>query len=100
MADPNSRYASSKRLVYRDRDGRPVSYLQPRRCPQGSEIPAQGYVAVTAADVMRLDLVAARALKQPLQFWRLADANDAMNPLGLVAAPGRTLKIPQPGSTS
>jgi nucleoid-associated protein YgaU len=40
----------------------------------------------------RLDLIAARTLGDPLLFWRIADANDAMNPFDLLTR--RALRIP------
>ena len=44
----------------------------------------------------RLDLIAARTLGDPEQFWRVCDANDAMNPVILTEEPGRTLRVPVP----
>jgi len=47
----------------------------------------------------RLDLVAARYLGDPTAFWRVADANAALDPDDLVGpdAEGRDLVIPVPG---
>ena len=36
-----------------------------------------------------------RALADPLQYWRVADANDALNPFDL-EVPGRVLRVPVP----
>jgi nucleoid-associated protein YgaU len=47
---------------------------------------------VVAGD--RLDLLAARYFGDPLQFWRIADANPAASPDELLE-PGRTLIIPR-----
>jgi nucleoid-associated protein YgaU len=49
----------------------------------------------------RLDLIAARTLGDPLLFWRIADANLALDPFDLVE-PGRALTVPllRPSGTS
>ncbi len=52
-------------------------------------------VEVTVAEGDRLDLIAARTLGDPEQFWRVCDANNAMNPADLMA-PGRILRVPVP----
>jgi hypothetical protein len=44
----------------------------------------------------RLDNVTAQYLGDPLQFWRIADANNAMQPEALTAVPGRKVRITQP----
>jgi nucleoid-associated protein YgaU len=44
----------------------------------------------------RLDQITARYLGDPEQFWRVADANNAMRPDDLTAEVGRTLRIPLP----
>jgi nucleoid-associated protein YgaU len=47
---------------------------------------------VVAGD--RLDLLAARYFGDPLQFWRIADANSSSSPDELLE-PGRVLVIPR-----
>jgi len=44
----------------------------------------------------RLDLITARTLSDPEQFWRIADANDAMDPTDLTNEPGSRLRIATP----
>jgi hypothetical protein len=75
-------------------DGRAVMYLPPRLLPLGASLPLLSTTTVTQGD--RLDSVAARTLGDPLAFWRIADANDAVDPFELTAVPGRTLRIPVP----
>jgi len=53
-------------------------------------------VEVTVTQGDRLDLITARTLGDPEQFWRVCDANNAMNPPDLTAEVGRTLRIPIP----
>jgi hypothetical protein len=42
----------------------------------------------------RLDLLAFSHFRDPLQFWRIADANEALLPEELTRTPGRRVKIP------
>jgi hypothetical protein len=95
IADPTSRYASCQVLAYVGPDGRSVPYLSQRFAPPASSLPLVQRVTVGQAD--RLDWIATRALGDPLQAWRVSDANDAMNPPDLVSQPGRSLRVPQPG---
>ena len=44
----------------------------------------------------RLDNIAARFYSDPGLYWRLCDANGAMNPPDLVTQPGRRLRITLP----
>jgi len=71
-----------------------VAYKRRRFLPRGEEMSLLAEVTVTRGD--RLDLIAARTLGDPEQFWRVCDANDAMNPASLMAEPGRTLRVPVP----
>lgn len=71
-----------------------VVYVRRRFLPQGAALPLLLEVTVSQGD--RLDLLAARALGDSTQFWRMCDANNAMDPLDLVAEPGRTLRVPIP----
>ncbi len=43
----------------------------------------------------RIDLIAYRTLGRPELWWRIADANDALDPFALVV-PGRVLRVPRP----
>lgn len=94
MDDATSRYRAVERAVYTGPDGRPVAYLRRRFLPHGDRMPLLGEVAVAPAD--RLDLVANRTLGDPLQFWQICDANNAMNPFELTAEVGRLLRVPIP----
>jgi len=94
MFEPTSRYYSLETATYAAPDGRVVAYKRRRFLPQGEGMPLLVEVTVTGGD--RLDLIAARTLGDPEQFWRVCDANDAMNPLDLTAELGRTLRVPVP----
>lgn len=93
MFDPDSRYADVKDAVLETADGGQVSYKRRRFLPQGGTLPL--LVEVTARSGERLDLLTARTLGEATQWWRVADANDAMNPVEL-AVPGRPLRVPVP----
>ncbi|MNR68819.1 hypothetical protein D3C85_1936240 [compost metagenome] len=54
-----------------------------------------GELSVAPGD--RLDRLAAAALGDPLQFWRLADGNDAPRPAAL-EQPGRSLRVTLPAA--
>lgn len=117
MIDPNSRYYSSARATYAPpdedvaatwlagdgsvqatwvaADGNVIPYLKRRLLPHGEDLAVMTVVTVTLGE--RLDLISARLQGDPLRFWRIADANNAMNPLDLAAVPGRRLRIPMPG---
>lgn len=94
MFDPDSRYYYLEDAEHVRPDGTAVTYKRRRFLPQGREMRELGRATVAEGD--RLDLVTARTLGQPEHFWRVADANDAMNPDELTAEVGRTLRIPVP----
>lgn len=94
MIEHTSRYYAVPTALYTAPDGTQVAYLTRRFCPQGSSHTPLTEVTVGEGD--RLDLITARTLGDPLQSWRVADANDAMDPFDLVREPGRVLRIPLP----
>ena len=94
MIDPNSRYYRSARAIHVADDGTSVPYLTRRMLPRGESLDIM--TVATVAPGQRLDLIAARVQGDPLQFWRIADANNAMNPFDLTAKPGRQLRVPKP----
>lgn len=93
MFDFTSRYAKQEIVVYTAPDGREVSYVRRRWLPPGVSLSVLAEVSFQAHD--RLDLLTHRTLGDPLQFWRIADANDALNPFDLEEV-GRLLRIPVP----
>ncbi|MGH2538027.1 MAG: hypothetical protein ACRDHL_11580 [Candidatus Promineifilaceae bacterium] len=95
MFDPSSRYYNLETATYvEEATGRGVAYLRRRFLPQGEKMPLLLELPVTAGD--RLDLMAFRALGDPLAFWRIADANNALHPWDLLAESGRSLRVPVP----
>lgn len=95
MFDLTSRYAALETAPYTTPDGqRELAYKRRRFLPQGDTMPL--LVEVTVSDGDRLDLIAARTIGAPEQFWRIADANNAMNPTDLTTTPGDVLRVPIP----
>jgi hypothetical protein len=94
MFEPTSRYANLKTAAYTAADGREITYVRRRFLPQGESQPL--LVEATVIDGDRLDLITSRTLGDPEQFWRVADANNAMNPVDLTGEPGRILRVPIP----
>lgn len=94
MFDPTSRYYPLDDAVYVDAHGHPISYKRRRFLPQGMQMPLLTEVTVMAGD--RLDLIAARTLNAPEHFWRICDANNAMNPFALTDQIGNVLRVSPP----
>jgi nucleoid-associated protein YgaU len=92
MFDPTSRYYRLQNSTHTDAKGRQTVYKVRRILPDGDSIASQARMRVQPGD--RLDLIAARAVGDPLLFWRVADANNAMDPFDLIQ-PGATLKLPK-----
>lgn len=94
MFEPHSRYAALETATHDTPDGKRITYVRRRFLPKGDEMPL--LVEATANDGERLDHLTTRTLGNPVHFWRVADANDAMRPTDLVDEPGRTVRIPVP----
>ena len=98
MFDHMSRYYAIETASLTLPDVRVVSYVRRRFVPPGSSLPLLAEVAVTPGE--RIDLVSNRTLGDPLAFWRICDANDAIDPQEMLDEvandPNRRLRIPQP----
>lgn len=94
MFDSTSRYYSIETATYTTSDGEDVTYVRRRFLPKAEDM--QALLVATVTDEDRLDLITARTLGAPGQFWRIADANNAMNPFDLTDEPGRELDVPAP----
>ncbi len=97
MFDSDSRYYEIANAVHVAPDGREVTYKKRRFLPRGENMPLLTEVTLCAGD--RLDLIAARTLGQAEHSWRLADANNAMNPRDLLDEPGQVLRVAVPQVT-
>lgn len=94
MFEHTSRYYLIKNAEYTASNGRIIAYKRRRFLPQGEDLPTLGEVSVMQGD--RLDLIAARTLGDPQVFWRICDANNAVDPLDLTAVSGRIIRVPLP----
>jgi hypothetical protein len=91
---PTSRYYSVATGTYQASDGTTVTYLRRRFVPQPDQFDL--LVEHTVADGERLDNITAQYLSDPEQFWRLCDANNAIDPNELTETVGTVLRITLP----
>ncbi len=91
---PTSRYYGTETAVLTTADGRQLRYLRRRPVPAPERFAT--LTTYTVQDGDRPDTVAAAQLGDPLAFWRIADANAALQPETMTATPGRTLRITLP----
>jgi hypothetical protein len=99
-----SRYAKLPVSTYIDAQGNAISYVTRRFLPPSTSFALMQEYSIVEGD--RLDNLAARFIGDPQQFWKLCDANDAMEPEALMEI-GQSLRITLPegvpapvGSTS
>ena len=93
MFDSTSRYAALAVMQMTLPNGREVSYVTRRILPQSATLTVLSQTKLAAGE--RLDLFTARTLGDPLTFWRICDANAAMDPDDLIT-PGAILTVPLP----
>ncbi len=94
MFEKNSRYHSLETATFTTRDGKQIAYKRRRFLPKSADLTLLTESKVEQSD--RLDLIAGRTIGDPEQFWRIGDANDAMDTDALVEKPGTWLKVPVP----
>lgn len=94
MFEHTSRYYTIETVTHTTPDGRTIAHKRRRFLPQGEEM--QTLVEVTVAEGDRLDMITARTIGNPEQFWCVCDANDCMNPVDLTAKPGASVRVPLP----
>lgn len=94
MLSPASRYYGIPTASFERSSDRTVIYLRRRFLPQPDRFVLIQEHVVALGD--RLDNIAAHYLDDAEQFWRIADANSAMNPSDLVEPVGRRLRITLP----
>ena len=91
---PNSRYNGLAPRKLTLPNGQEIAYLARRFIPPPESLALAREHAVVQGD--RLDLLAARYLGDPEQWWKIADANLTLRPEELVDTPARTLRIALP----
>ena len=91
MFNATSRYCNLETTTYEVPGGQTVVYVRRRFVPafNGSVL-----VEHHVVEGDRLDIITARYLGDPEQFWRICDANTAMLPDDLTAEVGHRLAIP------
>jgi hypothetical protein len=94
MFDPTSRYYKINQgtLTVNDADGLPreIKYVRRRFIPSPDTMTTLTEYRVVQGD--RLDNITARFLNDPTQFWRVCDANNAMDAEELEMV-GRIIRI-------
>lgn len=94
MFDSKSRYYKVPNLTVTTTEGHSVTYKARRVLPSDEQqATTLGQITVTASD--RLDLIAARIYGDPLKFWQICDANQAIFPASLIQV-GQVLRILPP----
>jgi len=91
---PTSRYAGTELATLAMEDGEQRVYLRRRFVPPSGRFALLRWH--TVRDGERLDRLTALELGDPLAFWRICDANDAMRPDALTERTGRLLRITLP----
>jgi len=91
---PTSRYYLVDTAMLTSPQGKTIVYLKRRFIPSADNFRLLENYVVKDGD--RLDNLAARMLGDPLAFWRICDANDAMRPEDLTETPGRAIRITLP----
>jgi hypothetical protein len=94
MFDPNSRYEKLPTASFSDAQGREIAYVRRRFLPRPEDLATLVELSVTEGD--RLDLMTARTIGDPEQFWRACDASNAMNPPDLTDRLGTKVRFPIP----
>ena len=89
MFSDKSRYKKTPVIDALTPGGKAVKAVAPRVLPATTGLPE----VVKTND--RLDLTAFQRLNDPLAFWRIADANSALDARGLTAEPGETINVPE-----
>lgn len=72
----------------------PVAFLRRRLVPRPERFSTLYDVRCVEGD--RRDLLAARHLGDAELWWRLADANGVIDPVGMTEPPGRALRVTLP----
>lgn len=86
-----SRYEGIPTAELTTADGRVIQYKRVRYIA-----PVPAALAYRTRQGDRLDLVAWQFYRDPEQFWRICDANAALQPAELTAEPDTVLAVPIP----
>jgi hypothetical protein len=89
-----SRYYNLPTAEFETAEGRKIVYVRRRFVPQPERFELLTEHTVTEGE--RLDNITYQYLGDPEQFWRVADANNAIRPDELTETIGRKLRITLP----
>jgi hypothetical protein len=97
--DYTSRYYNLPETQHTLPSGRIVTYKRRRFLPVAASLPLLAEVQPQQGE--RLDLLTWRTLGDPLQFWRICDANDVVDPFALIEESAneedaRRIRVPVP----
>jgi nucleoid-associated protein YgaU len=84
-----SRYEKVGDYIFKRIDGSSILLKLKRKIPV-----RKSKMIHTVAEGDRTDLLAYRFYRDPLKFWKIADANDEMNPEQMLTKPGDKIIIP------
>src|SRR3954468_14055585 len=90
----NSRYASTGVVSRTTAEGKEVAYLRRRFVPSPENFALLQEHFVVEGE--RLDVLSARYVGDPEQFWRICDANPVLHPDELTEAAGTVIRITLP----
>ena len=90
----NSRYAGSETAEWKQANGKDVVYVKRRLIPKQENFATLQLHILQEND--RLDNLSAQYFSDAQLYWRLCDANGAMNPDAVTKTPGSTLRITLP----
>ena len=93
MFETNSRYVNIEDASI-EINGEEKAFKKRRFLPQGDDMTMLQEVRVEEGD--RLDMLAARLLGDPEQFWYICDSNNTMHPLELTSNIGSQIWIARP----
>lgn len=91
---PTSRYSGSETAEWTKVNGQKVLFVKRRFIPKPENFATLQEHLIEEND--RVDNLAAHYFSDPQLYWRLCDANGAMNPDDLTAASGRSIRITLP----
>ena len=94
MFGPTSRYYAIPISTFEMSDGTKIAYVRRRFAPQPDDLSLVQLHTVTEGD--RLDNLAAVFVGDPEQFWRICDANAALDPHEVTDTVGRRIRITLP----
>lgn len=89
MFERGSRYEKVPTYTVSNAQGEPVEVVKPRLLPE-----VEGVVTRTILQQDRVDLLAYECYRRGDLFWRIADANEVMDPAELTNEVGKAVEIP------